>query len=116
MKKDDIWRLSMELGEKFGCHQIPERSFTIFGYQFPLCARCTGILAGQALAIFTPLVKLLPKSKRISLAAIVPTAVDGFTQYMNLQKSNNHRRFATGLIAGFGMVAFCKCILTRKDK
>jgi len=25
------------------CHQRPERSFFIFGFQFFLCARCTGI-------------------------------------------------------------------------
>ncbi|MGG7175281.1 DUF2085 domain-containing protein [Clostridium neonatale] len=25
-----------------GCHQLPDRSFFIRSYQFPICARCTG--------------------------------------------------------------------------
>ena len=33
------------------CHRITERSFTINGRQFPLCARCTGMYLGAALTI-----------------------------------------------------------------
>ena len=106
----------MEIGKKFGCHQIPERSFTILGYQFPLCARCTGILMGEFISIFTPLVGMLPKSKFVATCSIIPTAIDGITQYIGLQKSNNKRRFLTGLFAGAGMIALFKCLLTRNDK
>jgi uncharacterized membrane protein len=31
------------------CHRISERSFTVAGRQFPLCARCTGMFLGVAL-------------------------------------------------------------------
>jgi uncharacterized membrane protein len=32
----------------FICHQIPERSFYLHGFQLPVCARCFGLYAGGA--------------------------------------------------------------------
>jgi hypothetical protein len=37
------------------CHQIPGRSFELFAAQLPVCARCTGIYLGAAMAaVLTP--------------------------------------------------------------
>ena len=41
----------MHIGKYSGCHQMPERSFFINGMQFPLCARCTGILVGYLVGV-----------------------------------------------------------------
>src|SRR3954465_2024069 len=34
----------------FICHQRPERTFFVHGQQMPVCARCTGLYLGAALA------------------------------------------------------------------
>lgn len=54
---DLIYNYLMRVGHSTGCHQDPHRSFAVNSFQFPLCARCSGImvryLAGLALAHFT---------------------------------------------------------------
>lgn len=92
----------MKLGAMSGCHQMPERSFFIKGYQFPLCARCTGILIGELLAILLWFYYHLPCI--IAVALILPMACDGIIQYMLFVMSNNRRRFITGLFAGYGLM------------
>ena len=42
---DKKWIKLMEIGSYLGCHQMPERSFFINGYQMPICARCVGVIS-----------------------------------------------------------------------
>jgi uncharacterized membrane protein len=52
------------------CHQRPERSFFLWGSQMPVCARCTGIYAGAAIAaVVLPVVARLKPSRLRSLAS-----------------------------------------------
>lgn len=98
-----IHTILMRIGAFTGCHQMPERSFFIKGYQFPLCARCTGILIGELLAL--PLWMAHHPSMLMALFLIVPMAYDGIFQYQFGIMSNNRRRLVTGLLAGCGLMS-----------
>lgn len=98
-----LWAPLMRLGEKTGCHQMPQRSFFLHGYQFPLCARCTGVLLGECIAEL--LCFFLPPSP-LALLCLLPLAWDGGTQWLGWRVSCNWLRFATGLLAGYGNISF----------
>jgi hypothetical protein len=44
----------------FICHQLPARSFHTWSAQWPVCARCTGIYFGAAMAAVVATVRLKP--------------------------------------------------------
>jgi len=83
------------------CHRMKSRSFTIKGYTFPLCARCTGILLGY---LFVP-VFLLPGvyiPLWIGILLNFPMIIDGWTQKKKWRMSTNWLRFITGITCGIG--------------
>lgn len=86
----------------FLCHRIPERSFHFHGKQFPICARCTGILCGYIVGLI-----LLAFYGRISLTLaflmVLPMVIDGTGQLVNKWKSNNIRRLITGILGGIAI-------------
>jgi len=45
------------------CHQLPDRSFFLWSAQMPVCARCTGIYAGAALAAAALLTRIRARSR-----------------------------------------------------
>ena len=85
------------------CHQIYERSFTFRGYQFPVCARCTGIFIGHVVAIFLCIMKVRI-SLEICALLILIMACDGFLQLFKIKESTNIRRLVTGILAGVGYI------------
>lgn len=89
----------------FICHRKPERSFFIKGYQFPVCARCTGFYISLALYFIYAYFNYVNYSFLLILVAIlllIPTFIDGFTQLLGSRESNNFLRLITGVMAGFG--------------
>jgi uncharacterized membrane protein len=98
---DNIWVNMMNAGAIYGCHQKPERSFFIKGYQFPVCARCAGILFIKPIAWLLNCIADIPSWGSIFL--IIPMAVDGTLQYLLKTESTNKRRFITGLFGGFAI-------------
>lgn len=101
MKIDDrTWIRIMEMGAKLGCHQMPERSFFVKGYQFPVCARCTGVIISAVIALIVFFKKKI--QLRICFALSCVMLCDWGMQYLKIRESTNTRRFVTGLIGGFG--------------
>ena len=88
--------------EIYFCHQKPERSFEVNGRQFPLCARCTGLIAGILISVL-----LLPTLKTYGHFLMglltLPLILDGFSQELDLRKSNNILRFFTGNLFSIGI-------------
>lgn len=98
--KDKTWIKLMEAGSTLGCHQMPERSFFVKGYQFPVCARCTGVIISAIIATIIFLKKKLPISVCIAMSSVM--LIDWGLQYLEIKESTNTRRLLTGLIGGFG--------------
>jgi uncharacterized membrane protein len=89
----------------FLCHRIPERSFFYKGKQFPICARCTGILIGY---LFGIIYSTLSKKSHLlfQLLLLIPIAIDGLGQLHGYWTSNNTRRLLTGILAGIATIGF----------
>ena len=93
----------MHIGRLTGCHQMPERSFFIKEYQFPLCARCTGVVIGEILAI--PIWLVFPIGIIPAIVLGMPLVIDGIAQYRFMILSTNPRRLITGILAGWGLIS-----------
>lgn len=98
------------LGFRTGCHQRPDRSFHFQGYQFPVCARCTGVIIGYLLSV--PLYVTLGKHLKLYLLFCLLMFLDWLAQYLNIMESTNIRRFITGVFGGHGVMGIQLIILT----
>jgi uncharacterized membrane protein len=90
---------------RFACHQLPSRSYFIFGHQMAFCHRDTAIYASLFLAtILFGFVRhrVKPLSWQAYIAFIAPMAIDGITQLFGLRTSNWRLRTLTGALFGIG--------------
>lgn len=87
----------------FGCHCRPDRSFRFRGgTPFPICARCTGELAGILAALAT--YWIIHPSAGAAAALLLPMLADGFLQLCTPYESGNLRRLATGGLFGYALI------------
>lgn len=102
IKKDELWLFLMKLFSTT-CHQKANRSFFFNNYQFPICARCTGLLIGYIFAIIA-LFFNLKFPIFLSLFFMIIMFIDWFIQHKKILYSTNIRRLLTGIFCGFGII------------
>ena len=96
------------------CHQIPERSFHLAGFQIPVCARCLGIYLGAAVgasahvlgAFATDALRwriLTPRgARRTFIVSAVPTLLTVGLEWGNVWRGTNIVRALAGVALGIG--------------
>jgi len=87
------------------CHQLPERSFSLFGHPLAVCARCTGLYAGALAGLigyprFRGFAAVRLPDIRLLLLLATPIAADAAARWIGLWSSGNTVRFLTGFAAG----------------
>lgn len=99
-----LWQIGYAL-----CHQLPERSLFIGGYQLPVCARDTGTMLGfGAVLVFYVIAKRWKRAKLPDVPILVVAGIgfalfafDGLSSYIGFRETSNAVRVITGL--GFGL-------------
>jgi uncharacterized membrane protein len=83
------------------CHQQPERSFSLWGRQLPVCGRCLGIYLGMlAGALAYPLLRRWHMPNWAILASAAPLVAEILAEASGLWPGDNTSRLATGLLLG----------------
>lgn len=75
------------------CHQLPERSFHLWSAQMPVCARCTGVYGGAAIAALLASVTALPKRRSTFRMVSIASAFVGH-RFGGVRFSRADRRLA----------------------
>ena len=100
---DKIHHSLMSVGRMSGCHQLPERSFVIRSRQFPVCARCTGVLFGNIAAVAMIFI-YRPHWVWFVMGCLI-MFMDWLVQYLGIRESINIRRLITGVIGGCSLAS-----------
>lgn len=92
----------MRMGARSGCHQRSDRSLFYHGHQFPVCARCTGVLIGYILSVVMLFFYNIPVRWCIIFCWIM--FADWLIQFLRIRSSTNIRRLITGILGGCGIM------------
>jgi uncharacterized membrane protein len=100
------------------CHQLPERSFSLSGFPFAVCARCFGLYGGFAAGMLA----LIASSRttvsantllKVLAASWLPLVIDGVGGWLGLLENTHFTRFLTGSIAGAGVAYFAAVVIAQ---
>ncbi len=95
------------------CHRLPDRTFKVRDWYFPVCARCTGFyIAAFSYFIYVYFfyIDYTPTLIIFAFLMMIPAFIDGLTQYYGLRVSNNILRLFTGLMGGVGLAILMKAL------
>lgn len=93
------------------CHQLPDRSFFIFGHKFAVCSRCFGVYFGllvgmAAYPLLRPMEESDPLPRFWLFASMVPMAIDWSLGFFEVWENTFLTRTVTGLILGVACAVF----------
>lgn len=89
------------------CHQLPQRSFFVFGHQVAFCQRDVAIYTSVFVAglIYARMRTRLPRLPwRLYALLIAPMAIDGTAQLLGWRESTWELRTVTGALFGLATV------------
>ncbi|MGO9620126.1 MAG: DUF2085 domain-containing protein [Desulfobaccales bacterium] len=95
----------LNLLNRWPCHRIAERCFTICNYKIPICSRCFGILLGMTIGLPVSMFGGFD-TKWKGAFFMIPAFIDIILQERGISNSNNIIRFSTGIMAGIGAIIF----------
>ena len=98
------------------CHQIPARSFHLFGEPLAACHRCTGLYVGFAVGVLvwpwlSSLAARLAADPRWVAAFLLPLVID-WAIVVNIPPT----RFVTGFVAAFPVALLPLVAFTQRHK
>jgi uncharacterized membrane protein len=98
-------------GFAFICHQMPDRSFHLFGHKFGVCSRCFGVyfglLAGFAIYPMIRRVEIIEPFPRFWLfGSMIPIGIDWALTIFGYWENTFTTRFLTGLILGVACAVY----------
>jgi len=93
------------------CHQKPERSFFVLGYQFAVCSRCFGVYFGLLVGIATyPLWRNIddvePLPRIWLFLSLAPIGIDWTLGVLGIWENTFASRFITGMVLGVACAVF----------
>jgi uncharacterized membrane protein len=93
------------------CHQIPERSLHLAGFQLAVCSRCFGVYFGLlagfiAYPLWRSIDEIEPLPRIWLFLSMIPIGVDWSLTVFGYWENTHLSRFVTGAILGFACATY----------